>query len=111
MEQIDGRLAVTDVDSNEQRFIKFWIDDFPSTPGEEQPAHHTAEEHAATRDPQHFPLSIPTFPVFSERNAKPRAPRTPDTREGLDTPLDLLVLLIMVVLVLVLVFLQPNARQ
>ena len=31
MEEIDGRLAVTDVDSNGKRYAKIWNDDFPST--------------------------------------------------------------------------------
>ena len=57
MEEVDGRLAVTDVDPNGQRFVKFWIDDFAGSPREEQSAHHAAEEHAAVRDPQHFPVS------------------------------------------------------
>ena len=71
IEEVDGRLAVTDVDSNGQRYVKFWSDDFPSSHMEEQAAHHTAED-AARRDPQQFPASIPTFPVFSERNAESR---------------------------------------
>ena len=30
MEEVDGRLVVTDVDPNGQRLVKFWIDDIPS---------------------------------------------------------------------------------
>ena len=40
---------------------------------QEQALHHTVEERAVARGPQQFPASIPTFPVFSERSAEPRA--------------------------------------
>ena len=34
MEEVDGRMAVTDVDPNGQRRVKFWIADLPSSPRE-----------------------------------------------------------------------------
>ena len=74
MEEIDGRLAVTDVDYNGQRYVKFWIDDLPSSPTEEQATNHIAEERAAAR--KQFPMPIPAFPVLGERTAEPRAPHT-----------------------------------
>ena len=83
MEEVDGRLAVTDVDSNGQRYVKFCIDEFHSNPAEEQAAHHVAEEYVAERERQQLPASILAFPVFSERSAESRAPRTPERREGL----------------------------
>ena len=83
MEEVDGRLAVTDVGSNGPRYVKFWIDKFSNSPMEEQATYHPTEEHAAARDPQQSPVSIPMLPVFSERNAESRVPRTPERREGL----------------------------
>ena len=61
MEEVDGRLAVTDVDSSGQRYVKFWIDDFPTSLVEEQAAHHAAEEYAAEGEAQQLPASIPAF--------------------------------------------------
>ena len=80
---------MTDVDSNGQSYVKFWIDDFHGSPAEEQAARHVAEERATEREPQQLPMAIPAFPVFSERSAESRAPRTPERREGLtlDIPL------------------------
>ena len=83
MEEVDGRLAVTDVDSNGQRYVKFWIDEFHNSPAEEQAAHHAAEEHGAERELQQPPASILAFSVCSERSAESRVPRTPEGREGL----------------------------
>ena len=50
MEEIDGRLAVVDVDSHGNRFVRFWIDDPPGIPTEERTTPHAAEEHVATRN-------------------------------------------------------------
>ena len=61
MEEIDGRLAVTDVDAAGQQYVKFWIDDFHSSPVEEQAVQHAAEECAAEWEPQQPPVSVPAF--------------------------------------------------
>ena len=37
LEEIDGRLAVTDEDSHRVRYVKFWIDDAPGSPTEGRP--------------------------------------------------------------------------
>ena len=34
LEELDGRLAVTDEDSHGVRYVKFWVDDAPSSPME-----------------------------------------------------------------------------
>ena len=77
MEEIDGRMAVTDVDPNGQRYVKFWIDAFPGSPREEHVLQHPVEELAATRDLPQFPMSVPALPVLGERNAETRGPQTP----------------------------------
>ena len=35
LEEMEGRLALTDVDSNENGFVKFWVDETPCSPKEE----------------------------------------------------------------------------
>ena len=82
MEEVDGRLAVTDVDSNGHRYVKFWIDEFHGSPVGEEAAHHAAEEYAAEREPQQLPASIPAFPMFNERSAERRVPRTPEAADS-----------------------------
>ena len=82
MEEVDGRFAVTNVDCNGQRYVKFWIDDSHNSPAEEQAAHHVAEEYATEGEPQQLPGLIPAFPVFCERSAESRVPRTPERRQA-----------------------------
>ena len=64
MEEIDGRLAVTDVDSNGQSLSSFGSTISPNS--ERQAAHSTAEEYAMARGSQQSPTPIPAFPVFRE---------------------------------------------
>ena len=62
VEEIDGRLAVTDVDATGQRNVKFWIDGPYDSPEEEQAVQHATEEPDMGWTPREPPVSIPTFP-------------------------------------------------
>ena len=64
MEEINARMAVTDIDPNAQVYVKFWNDDFPSSPREEHAVQRPVEELAATRDLPQFPMSVPAFSVL-----------------------------------------------
>ena len=61
LEEIDGRLAVTDVDSHAHgvRYVKFWVDEAPSSPIEgRSPAGEEAPSHVS---PHH--AGVPPFPI------------------------------------------------
>ena len=79
MEEVDGRLAVTDLDTAGHWFVRFWIGDFHSSPVEEQAA-HAAEEYAAEWGPQQTPATVPAFPVLGERNVESGGPCTPERK-------------------------------
>ena len=78
-EDIDGNLAVADVDAAGHRYVEFWIDSAHVPPAEEPAAQHVAEEDEATTtgDP---PMSTPAFPVFGARTVKSREHLPPDQR-------------------------------
>ena len=78
MEEIDGRLAVTDVDSRGNRFVKFWIDGPLIGPTEEQSTPRGEEPTVSRIGPSQ--CMVPPFPFATERHGEPspRAPRTPD---------------------------------
>ena len=63
IEEIEGRLAVTDVDSSGNRFVKFWIDDTPSSPAEE-PTVPLGGEPVVTRSSQHSQFTVPISPSW-----------------------------------------------
>ena len=80
MEEIDGRLTVTDVDPSGNRFVKFWIDDFPSSPAGEATA-PLGGEPVLTRGSQRS--IVPPFPLLGGEGGVERGPSTPERREGL----------------------------
>ena len=104
MEEIAGRLAVTDVDSSGQRLVKFWIDDFPSSPAEEY-----ARARGSQQCPRQFLLSL--FLVKEVQNQGCHIRLRGERASPLDTPQDLRVLLSMAAPVSVLVLLQCSTKQ
>ena len=74
VEEIDGKLAVTDVDPSGNRFVKFWIDDVPSSLVE--PTAPLGGEPVVTRS-SHSQFTVPLF--LAERNGE-QAPMIPERR-------------------------------
>ena len=69
LEEIDGRLAVTDEDTHAPgvRYVKFWVDDAPGNPTEGRS--HIGEE--APRRASLHQAGIPPFPNLSARETSP----------------------------------------
>ena len=76
LEDIDGRLAVTDEDPHAPgvRYVKFWVDDAPSNLSENR---SQAGEDAPPVSTHH--AGIPPFPNLSARDR--RTPASPERRE------------------------------
>ena len=85
LEEIDGRLAVffSDVDSHAHgvRYVKFWVDDAPSSPNESRS--HAGGDAPSRASPHH--VGTPPFPNLSARETS-RTPATPE--RGHRPPLD-----------------------
>ena len=78
LEDIDGRLAVTDEDScaSGVRYMKFWVDDAPTNPIEGRSP--VGEEAPSRASPHH--VGIPPFPNLSARDIS-RVPTSPERRD------------------------------
>ena len=78
LEDIDGRLAVTDEDSHALgvRYVKFWVDDAPSSPTEGRSP--VGEEAPSRASPHH--VGISPFPNLSSGDVS-RAPTSPERRD------------------------------
>ena len=82
VEDIDGRLAVTDVDPSGNRFVKLWIDELPGGSVEE-PTAPLGGEPAVTRS-SHSQFTVPPFPFRgASRPRKPLSFLTLPQREAL----------------------------
>ena len=79
VEEINGRFVVTDEDPRGNRFVKFWIDDVPSTSAEEPTAPLGGE--LVVTGSSHPQITVPPLPLLAERSGE-QAPRTPERREG-----------------------------
>ena len=77
LEDIDGRLAVTDEDSHGIRYVEFWVDDAPSSPTESR---SPVGGEAPSRVSLHH-IGTPLFPNLSARETS-RAPAS--QKEGID---------------------------
>ena len=82
VEELDGRLAVTDVDSSGNRFVKHWLDAPFSSPAEE-PVASVGGEPVMTRGLQHSQPTVPPLPFLGERNVE-RTPLSTERRERPD---------------------------
>ena len=91
LEEVDGRLAVVDVDSSANRFVKFWVGGPPGIPMEERTATPAVEENVEARSSQQFQAMVPPFPLFTERTVD--IEHREHQKEERDMQLDLLVLL------------------
>ena len=78
LEDMDGRLAVTDVDFNGNRFVKFWVDETPISPREERTT-PPGDENLSPRVP-HVYSAAPPFPNLTMGNGE-RAQTLPERRE------------------------------
>ena len=58
---MEGRLAVTDMDSNGNRFVKFWVDETPTSLREEMTT-PVGDENVSSRVPHAYP-TVPPFPM------------------------------------------------
>ena len=77
LEEMDGRLAVTDEDSHGVRFVKFWINGAPSSPTEGR-ASSLGEDAPRALYPS---VGTPPFPSLSARDGS-RVPTSPERRDG-----------------------------
>ena len=79
LEELDGRLAMTDEGSTRVRYVKFWVDEAPSSAARERssPLDEELPTHASyPREP------VPPFPNLSARDGA-QAPPSPERRERL----------------------------
>ena len=67
LQEVDGRLAVVDVDSSGNRFVRFWVDSPLDVPMEERTTIPAAGEHVEARDAPHAQTIVPPFPLFTDR--------------------------------------------
>ena len=65
LEEMDGRLAVTDEDSRGIRCVKVWVDEAPRSPGEGRAS--SLGEEGPPRAP-YSQVSVPPFPSLSARD-------------------------------------------
>ena len=79
LEDREGRLAVPDVDSNGNRYVKFWVDEAPTSLREESTM-PMGDENLSPRVP-HVHSAVPPFPSLTMRNGE-RAPTSEERREG-----------------------------
>ena len=77
LEEMDGRLAVTDEDSRGFRYVKFWVDDTPGSPAEGRASSVGAEAPSRVSYPH---VSTPPFPSLSARD-EGRVPPSPERRD------------------------------
>ena len=70
LQEIDGRLAVVDVDSRGNRFVRFWVDSLLDVPMEERTNTLAAEEHVEARDTRHVQAMVPPFPLLPTGQGK-----------------------------------------
>ena len=75
LEEMDGRLVVTDKGSHAVRYVKFWVDDTISSPAEGRAS--SLGEEAPSRVSY---ASIPPFPSLSARDVG-RVPTSPERRD------------------------------
>ena len=68
VKEIDGKLAVTDVDSSGNRFVKFWIDDIPSSPVEEPTAPHKEEPVTSRSGTPFLPFPLLLKDMVNQRH-------------------------------------------
>ena len=63
VEEIDGCMAMTDVDAAGQRCVKFWIDNTHDSSIGEQAVQHVADEYREASPSQEPSVSVPTLPL------------------------------------------------
>ena len=77
LEDVDGRLAVTDADSHGIRHVKFWVGDALSGPAENR---SPVGAEAPSRVSLHHHTGIPPFPSLGAR-VNSRTPASPQRRD------------------------------
>ena len=86
LEDVEGRLAVTDVDSNGNRFVvKFWVDETPTSPREELTT-PLGDENLSSRVP-HAYSAVPPFPSLTMEAENGRRHRQRKGKDHLKTTL------------------------
>ena len=78
LEDMEGRLAVTDEDSSRNRYVKVWVDEAPTSLREESTT-PMGDENLSPRVP-HVHSTVPPFPSLTMRNGE-MVPTSPERRE------------------------------